>query len=374
MTSRGSATATRDPAAARTISFAHLRRMMVPAGIVQFARRDEPDLSTGTCLDDNARTWLVAIHALAADPPVNAGAADEIGERAMTFVEYAQHADGLFFNMADIDGRPLEDVGSDESIGRAVWSIGTAVRCAPEPAWRRVATGLLDRALPAVQRVNATHARAYAMLGLCAVLSPESAWPLRRAETQLPAPLRARARASLDRIADAFVATLRAHEKSRWPWWSDALTWGNARLPEALLRLAIATGDERYARDGLRALDFLASITQPSDMFVPIGNGGWYPRGGVRAVHDQQPIEACAMVDAWLAAHAWTRDPRYLDRARIAYEWFTGRNTEKLPVAVPQTGGCCDGLQPAALNENQGAESTLSFLHASLAMRAATGP
>lgn len=353
------------------MSLTHLRRMMVPAGIVQFARGDEPDLASGTCLDDNARTWLVAMYALAADPPVDAGAADEIGERAMTFVERAQRPDGLFYNMADIDGRPLEAVGSDESIGRAVWSIGVAARCSPEPAWRRVALGLLDRVLPAVQRVTATHARAYAMLGLCAVLSPESAWPLRRAETQLPAPLRARVRASLDRIADAFIATLRAHEKSRWPWWSDALEWGNARLPEALLRLAIATGDERYARDGLRSLDFLASITQPSDMFVPIGNKGWYPRGGVRAVHDQQPIEACGMVDAWLAAHAWTRDPIYLDRARVAFEWFSGRNTEKLSVAVPETGGCFDGLLSGALNQNQGAESTLSFLHASFAMRAA---
>jgi hypothetical protein len=37
------------------------------------------------------------------------------------------------------------------------------------------------------------------------------------------------------------------------------------------------------------------------------------------------------------------------------------------------TGGCRDGLHPDRVNENQGAESTLSFLMALLDMQAATG-
>jgi hypothetical protein len=35
----------------------------------------------------------------------------------------------------------------------------------------------------------------------------------------------------------------------------------------------------------------------------------------------------------------------------------------------PSTGGCRDGLHPDRANENQGAESTLSFLMALLEMR-----
>jgi hypothetical protein len=33
-----------------------------------------------------------------------------------------------------------------------------------------------------------------------------------------------------------------------------------------------------------------------------------------------------------------------------------------------ETGGCCDGLQPDGVNENQGAESTISWLISLLKM------
>jgi hypothetical protein len=41
------------------------------------------------------------------------------------------------------------------------------------------------------------------------------------------------------------------------------------------------------------------------------------------------------------------------------------------PVYDARTGGCRDGLHPDRINENQGAESTLSFLMALLEMQAA---
>jgi hypothetical protein len=42
----------------------------------------------------------------------------------------------------------------------------------------------------------------------------------------------------------------------------------------------------------------------------------------------------------------------------------------KVPLYDAETGGCRDGLHPDRLNENQGAESTLSFLMALLDMQA----
>jgi hypothetical protein len=106
---------------------------------------------------------------------------------------------------------------------------------------------------------------------------------------------------------------------------------------------------------------------------MPIGNDGWYPRGGRRAKYDQQPIEACAMVDVWLAASRLTGDASYLERARIAFEWFNGLNTERIAVGVAETGACYDGLQRGRVNRNQGAESTLSYLQARFAISAALG-
>ena len=52
-----------------------------------------------------------------------------------------------------------------------------------------------------------------------------------------------------------------------------------------------------------------------------------------------------------------------------AFEWFLGRNRLQRPLYDFATGGCSDGLGSEALNENEGAESTLAFHRAALAPR-----
>jgi hypothetical protein len=66
-------------------------------------------------------------------------------------------------------------------------------------------------------------------------------------------------------------------------------------------------------------------------------------------------VSAC--LDAWRA----TGDARWRLEARRAFEWFLGRNDLGLPLYDAATGGCRDGLHPDRVNQNQGAESTLSF-------------
>lgn len=77
---------------------------------------------------------------------------------------------------------------------------------------------------------------------------------------------------------------------------------------------------------------------------------------------DQQPIEANATVAACLEAYQAAQDPRWMNEARSAFEWFLGRNDLGLELYDPTTGGCCDGLHEDRVNRNQGAESTLAFL------------
>jgi hypothetical protein len=52
-----------------------------------------------------------------------------------------------------------------------------------------------------------------------------------------------------------------------------------------------------------------------------------------------------------------------------AFNWFLGDNDLQIVLYDSSTGGCRDGLHPDRANENQGAESTLSFLMALLEMR-----
>jgi hypothetical protein len=123
---------------------------------------------------------------------------------------------------------------------------------------------------------------------------------------------------------------------------------------------------------GLRALAWLVAVqTSEEGEFAPIGSDGFYPRDGRKAPFDQQPVEAGAMVSACLEAQRSTGDPRWADDAHRAFEWFLGRNHLHRSLYDPTTGGCRDGLHADRVNENQGAESTLSFLMAFAEMRVA---
>ncbi|WP_449398054.1 hypothetical protein [Chryseobacterium wanjuense] len=50
----------------------------------------------------------------------------------------------------------------------------------------------------------------------------------------------------------------------------------------------------------------------------------------------------------------------------IAFEWFLGNNHLNQIVYNPRTGGCYDGVEDTYINLNQGAESTISYLMATI--------
>jgi len=103
--------------------------------------------------------------------------------------------------------------------------------------------------------------------------------------------------------------------------------------------------------------------------FVPIGSQGFYSKNSLKARFDQQPVEACAEISACLQAYAATGKPHWRKRAWSAFNWYLGDNDLQVALYDPRTGGCRDGLHPDRANENQGAESTLSFLLSLLEMK-----
>jgi hypothetical protein len=127
---------------------------------------------------------------------------------------------------------------------------------------------------------------------------------------------------------------------------------------------------------GLEALDWLLKTQrcETNGHFVPIGSQGFYRKGGDKARFDQQPLEAAGAVSACLQAYRVTGDSRWRGDAWSAFNWFLGDNDLQLPLYDSVTGGCRDGLHPDRANENQGAESTLSFLMALLEMRSLPEP
>jgi len=161
-----------------------------------------------------------------------------------------------------------------------------------------------------------------------------------------------------------------------WKWFEHVLAYGNARLPQAMMLVGSACADQRMVAIGLEALDWLVGQQrgEEGDHFVPIGSQGFYRKGEEKARFDQQPIEAAGAVSACLQAYRLTSDPRWRAEAWSAFNWFLGDNDLQLPLYDSATGGCRDGLHPERANENQGAESTLSFLMALLEMRSLQEP
>jgi hypothetical protein len=334
----------------------HLVAMTDDVGMFQHARFDIPNRSFGYCTDDVARALIVAIEA-SRDGATEA-VASKLVSTYLAFLFDAQLPDGWFHNFMGYDRRWQDHRGTHDSFGRAVWALGHCVARAPRDAWRRVAREQLEAALPHIAQLDHLRSRAYAALGLAAVLRTEPG------DTRIAAALRT----AVAPIADAYRAT----SGPDWHWCENTMTYDNARLCEALIRAGGVLGDRALVHDGLEMLNFLAGIVIEDGMFVPIGNDGWYPRGGERARFGQQPLEAAAMVAASLAAYEATGEERYRSIAGIAGDWFFGRNTRGFLMVT--NGGCRDGIDPSGVSPNMGAESTLAFIMSAFALAAEQQP
>jgi hypothetical protein len=254
-----------------------------------------------------------------------------------------------FRNFMSFDRRWLEEVGSEDCQGRALWALGACVHLSRRRDLQFWASELFDLALPGLLETSSLRTWAFGLLGVCHYLERLSG---ARQASQIRDTL-------TERLTERFEKTA----TDAWCCFEDSLTYDNARLSQALI-MSGRTGDHARALEiGLKSLTWLVGEQKaPAGHFSPIGSEGFYERSGARAQFDQQPIEAYATVSACLEAYRATDDSFWLKEARVAFEWFLGSNDLGLELYDAKTGGCCDGLQEDRINQNQGAESTLSFL------------
>lgn len=326
----------------------HVEQLTDDVGILQHAFYSVPNRAHGYCTDDNARALMVAV--LAQEHVAECQRLAALSIRYLGFLQHAFNPErGTFRNFLEYGRRWLEEEGSQDSQGRALWALGVAVVASRDEKLRAVTTLLFQQALPAAEQLTSPRAVAFALLGADHYLrrfSGDSS--VKRLRTVLA-----------ERLMGYFVRGA----SPEWPWPEDILTYSNASLPHALLAAGHGMGREDMAEMGLCALQWLADLQTVDGHFVPIGNDGWYRRGGKRARFDQQPIEADTMIGASLRAFRVTGDRRWLDRAVRCFQWFLGQNDLGIPLYDYTTGECSDGLQPTGLNLNEGAESALAWLH-----------
>ncbi|MBI1993078.1 MAG: glycosyltransferase family 4 protein [Deltaproteobacteria bacterium] len=335
----------------------HLRHMADETGMLQHAIFTVPNYHEGYTTDDNARALMVSTLL----EELGNGEALEFASRYLAFVWYAFNAEtGRFRNFMDYQRHWLEDSGSDDCHGRALWALGTVLGRSNTPALHSMAGWLFERALPAIVGTTSPRAWAFALVGIHEYLQ-------RFAGDRMASQVR-------EELAGRLLALYQSNRSDQWRWYEDVLTYCNAALPHALLLCGQSMPNKAMTEAGLESLSWLADLQRAEEAgghFVPIGSNGFYQQGGKRARFDQQPVEAQAMVSACLEAAEITGDRRWRKEARRAFEWFIGRNDLNLPIYDPMTGGCRDGLHPDRANENQGAESTLAFLQALLELRLA---
>ena len=340
------------------INFTHLRLMTDDTGVLQHASFSVPRYDEGYCLDDNARALLLM--ALVEDAGTEEGEVVRgLASRYLAFVNHAfSRKAGRFRNFLSYSRRWVAECGSEDSHGRALWALGAVVGRSSDPGRQSLGGDLFHAALPAIAGFTSPRAWAYALLGIDEYLRA----------FQGDSSIQTVRRTLAERLHGLFQRTS-GHE---WPWFEDRATYCNARLSQALIVSGTWMEHEQMTMAGLRSLEWLAGVQcTPDGYFAPIGSNGFYQRGAVTASFDQQPVEACAMVSACLDAHRVTRDERWIEHARRAFNWFLGQNQLQKSLYAPSTGGCRDGLHADRVNENQGAESTLSFLLSLLAMRSA---
>ncbi len=325
----------------------HFLSMCDDTGLMQHAIRSVPDRSHGYCVDDNARALLLAC-------ALNASGEQSLSEGLIVclaaFIQHAWNpATGRFRNFMGYDRRWLEDSGSEDSHGRALWALGECARSDTRESRRSWATALFAEAAQAVQGFHSPRAWAFTLLGLEAIRlagPPDS----RNVELQ-------------HQLASKLMALLGAVESADWVWFEDSLAYDNARLAQALIATGVSTGRQSYLAAGLASLRWLMVLqTAPGGVYRPVGSQSFgNPRQQPHAF-DQQPLEATATIAACVAAWHASGDPIWRAHATRAFDWFLGGNDLSICLIDLETGSCCDGLHPGRANENRGGESVVSYL------------
>ena len=325
----------------------HFMSMCDDTGLLQHAVHCVPDRSHGYCIDDNARALLLAC-------TLNRLGEKRLGEvLTTTFAAFIQAAWNpvarRFRNFMSFERRWLEDAGSEDSHGRALWALGECAGSDINLSRRHWAAALFVEAAQSAEAFQSPRAWAFTLLGLDAYRGAHER-DSRALELQ-------------HLLAARLLSIMSSVETRDWVWFEHGLSYDNARLPQALIATGASVHEPHYAGAGLRSLRWLMKLqTAQNGFFRPVGSQTFGDLRRQPRPFDQQPLEAAASIAACLAAWRADGDPGWKAHAARAFDWFLGSNDLRTPLVDTQTGSCCDGLHPDRVNQNRGGESALSYL------------
>ena len=329
-----------------------LKKITDETGIFQHTKYSTINLKEGYTTDDNARALIIALkyHKI-----YGGQEALNLANTYLAFLTYMQKKDGRFHNYLGYDRIYKDDVGSEDSIGHALWACGYTVNTYAPIGMKSVAKEIFDRGLPSVNHFTSPRAMALTILGLSHY---HQEYPNDQNVLNITT-----------KFGKYLVNLYKKESDDGWRWFEPHLTYANARLPQALFTAYEVDKDSTLLKIARNSLDFLIEVQIVNNIFVPIGSNGWYFKNGERAIFDQQPIEASCMIEALIKAFVVTGSKKYRDTALTVMEWYHGKNVKGIDVFKEETATCFDGITPEGVNQNQGAESTISYYLAHLVLR-----
>lgn len=323
----------------------HIKRMTDDTGIIQHAKFGIPNLKEGYCLDDNARALLMVLMAYR---QMKLPLALELLPIYLSYIHYMQNDDGTFRNFLSFRRDFLDEQGSEDSFGRAIWALGYLLGHAPNDAYFQSGREIFFEAVPNFEKLRSIRSIANTMIGTSYYLQSS--------------PHDEVIREVLRKMALKLVGQYKQNRTESWHWFEELLAYDNAILPLSLLHAAGILNDEDIRTTATESMQFLTDITLKDGFLSLVGNENWYRKDGKSSMYAQQPLDALAMVLMFHQAFQLTKDKAYLSKLYSSFMWFLGENDMRMCLYDFETKGCCDGLESYGVNRNQGAESTLAYL------------
>ncbi|MGB9637178.1 MAG: hypothetical protein ACPLY7_00060 [Microgenomates group bacterium] len=316
-----------------------IRQLTTKNGIYQHGKHGEPDPQFGYALEDQARALIVA----------HCFGAKDLEKIYLNFIIRAQNKN-TFLNQYYYDDQrgfvedatPFTVLDRQEAYGITFWALFATNHFQDQKI-----KPLVDRLCKNAYSWVSPRAIAAALLGL-------SCLPV---QSPLEKELTEKMRQFYQKVAT-----------EDWQWFENYLTYANGILPWACWEISLSRKDKEMEKIADNTTKFLIDTCQTNGIPTPIGNQGWYKKGGEKAVFDQQPIDAAYMVCCLEKAYLSTKNKFYLDWAKKWWEWFWGNNINKISL-IDRDGACYDSLNKEGVNLNQGAESNICFLMAFLAAK-----
>lgn len=335
------------------INLNHLKKMTTSFGIIQFSKINQPDLTSGYTLDDNARA-LVAM-CMHYNITKDKNSLIQI-KQYLQFMEYCMQPEGNFLNYVDQEYNFTthnKEVNLDDSNGRALWALGYFIsldEILPQELMLK-AESLFEKSLAHISTIHSTRAMAFAIKGLYFYNTNKSSH---------------KSLMMIRLLSNRLVKMYNYESEENWEWFESYLTYANSILPEAMLYAWLQTNESVYKKIAISSLNFLLSHIFNEHGIEVVSNKNWLHKGEKAGHFGEQPIDVVSTILTLSKFYDVFKEEEYRTKMIIAFNWFLGHNRLNQIIYNPCTGGCYDGMEEKNVNLNQGAESTVSYLIARL--------